>query len=67
MSDPVTTLEARLMQAHGIAFSMSDISGDVCCPESMRSAWYGVAELIQQARDALQQLDVRARQQEGSE
>ena len=52
MSDPRTILECRLMQAHGIAFTMSDVAGDASDPETMRCAWYGVAELIQQARDA---------------
>ena len=38
MSDPRTILESRLMQAHGIAFTMSDVAGDASDPETMRCA-----------------------------
>ena len=57
MSDPETTLTARLMQAHGLAYSLSDMSGDALCPDAIRTAFYGLAELISQAQEAFQQLN----------
>ena len=57
MSDPRTTLDARLMQAQGLAFTMSDMSGDAMCPEAIRTAFWGLAELISQPQEALDQLN----------
>ena len=50
-------LEARLMQAYGLSYTLSDMSGDAMCPEAIRTAFYGIAELISQAQDALRELN----------
>ena len=57
MTDPATTLNARLMQAHGLAYTLSDMSGDAMCPDAIRTAFYGLAELISQAQEAFEQLE----------
>ena len=54
MSDPRTTLNARLLQAHGLAYTLSDMSGDAMCPDAIRTAFYGLAELIGQAQEAFE-------------
>lgn len=57
--DAGVRLEARLMQAHGLAYTLSDMSGDAMCPEAIRTAFYGLAELISQAQGALSEMQGR--------
>ena len=59
MDNARNILEARLMQAHGLAYTLSDISGDTVCPGALRSAFYGISELLGQAEQALEAMPVQ--------